>query len=49
MRLMCCHPSGAMLDYLRRGGDAIAIEVSECRFEIQGVPVNDDVDQQVQA
>ena len=27
---------GDMLDHLRRGGDAIAIEISECRFEIEG-------------
>ena len=40
---------GNVLDNVRRRGDALPVELGESRFEIERVPVDDGVDQQVQS
>ena len=40
---------GDVLDHIGRRGDAFAVEFGERRFEIERVPVDDGVDEQVQS
>lgn len=39
---------GDVLDHVGRRGNAFPVEFGESRFEIEGIPVDDGIDQQVQ-